>query len=123
MESKMIKIKMRETFYFYPNSTYEKQILLKVYDDKITKRKYDDYGEYIDCEEPVLVFVAYKPSKILINKFLPNNKKLIKYKERLSDIIYLSRIEWKDVESNNDNIIKFINEEKEKLKKILKALN
>ena len=121
MESKMIKIKMREKF--FPSSTYENQILLKVYNDEITKRKYDAYGEYIDYKEPVLIFAAYKPSKIFINKFLPNNKKLIKYKERLSDIIYLSRIEWKDVESNNDNIIKFINEEKEKLKKILKALN
>lgn len=121
MENKMIKINLRETF--YPNSTYENQILLKVYNDEITKRKYDAYGEYINYKELVLVFVAYKPSNVLINKFLPNNKKLIKYKERLSDIIYLSRMEWKDVESNNDNIIKFINEEKEKLKDILKALN
>lgn len=68
MESKMIKIKMRETF--YPNNTYENQILLKVYNDEIIKRKYDAYGDYIDYEEPVLVFVAYKPSKIFINKFL-----------------------------------------------------
>lgn len=39
MESKMIKIKMRETFSFYPNSIYENQILLKVYNDEITKKK------------------------------------------------------------------------------------
>lgn len=115
MESKMIKINLREDICYQGHD-----ILLKVYTDTISKRKFDCYGECIHFEEPVLVFVVYKPSNILINKFISNKK--VVFKEKLSDIIYLSQLEYKEMELDNDIVTKFINEEKGKIKDILKAL-